>query len=80
MEREVWEKGSRKNVWVMLIVKEELTFVGSDKLCTRVCQMKTLNMFYLLIYGKQKVYNDFIFLCSMVLPPVGHTSNHKYHC
>jgi len=32
--------------------------------------MKTLNMFHLLIYWTQKVHNDFIFLCSIVLPPV----------
>jgi len=25
-------------------------------------------MFYLIIYWTQKVYNDFIFLCSIVLP------------
>jgi len=46
---------------------------------TRVSQMDTLNMFYLLIYWTQKVHNDFIFLCSIVLPPVGHSSNHDYH-
>ena len=39
---------------------------------TRVSQMKTLNIFYLVIYWTQKVHNDFIFLCSIVLPPVGH--------
>ena len=27
--------------------------------------MKTLKKFYLLIYWKQKVHNDFIFLCSL---------------
>jgi len=27
--------------------------------------MKTLNTFYLIIYWTQKVYNDFIFLCSL---------------
>jgi len=42
--------------------------------------MKTLNIFYLLIYWTQKVYNDLIFLCSIVLPPVGHSSNHEYRC
>ena len=47
---------------------------------TRVSQMKTLNMFYLVIYWTQKVHNDFILLCSIVLPPVGHSSNHEYHC
>ena len=47
---------------------------------TRVSQMKTLNMFYLVIYWTQKVHNEFIFLCSIVLPPVGHSSNHEYHC
>ena len=43
-------------------------------------QMKTLNMFYLVIYWTRKVHNDFIFLRSIVLPPVGHSSNHEYHC
>ena len=46
----------------------------------RVSHMKTLNMFYLVIYCTQKVRNDFIFLCSIILPPVGHSSNHEYHC
>ena len=32
------------------------------------------------IYWTQKVHNDFIFLCSIVLPPVSHSSNHEYHC
>jgi len=41
--------------------------------------MKTLNMFYLVIYRTQKVHNYFIFLCSIVLPRVGH-SNHEYQC
>jgi len=30
--------------------------------------MKTLNIFYLVIYWTQKVQKDFIFLCSIVLP------------
>jgi len=38
--------------------------------------MKTLNMFYFVIYWTQKVHNDFIFLCGIVLPPVGHSSDH----
>ena len=42
--------------------------------------MKTLNMFYLVIYWIQKVHNDFIFLCSIVPPPVGHSSNHEHQC
>jgi len=46
----------------------------------RVSHMKPLNMFYLIIYWTQKLHNDFIFLCSIVLPPVGHSSNHQYHC
>jgi len=46
----------------------------------RVSQMKTLNMFYLVIYWTQKVHNDFVFLCCIVLPSVGHSSNHEYHC
>ena len=41
---------------------------------------KILNMFYLIIYWTQKVHNDFIFLCSIILPPVGHSPNHEYHC
>ena len=47
---------------------------------TRVSQLKTFNIFYLVIFWTQKVHNDFIFLCSIVLPPVGHSSNHEYHC
>jgi len=52
----------------------------SESKCKRVSQMKTLNMFYLVIYWTQKFHNVFIFLCSIVLPPVGHSSNHEYHC
>jgi len=48
--------------------------------CMRASHMKTLSMFYLVIYCTQKVHNDFIFLCSIVLPPFGHSSNHEYHC
>jgi len=47
---------------------------------TRVSQMKTLNILYLVIYWTQNVHSDFILLCSIVLPPVGHSSNHQYHC
>ena len=47
---------------------------------TRVIQLKTLNMFYLVIYWTQNILNNFIFLRSIVLPPVGHSSNHQYHC
>ena len=47
---------------------------------TSVSQLKTLNVFYLVIYWTQKVYNYFIFPCSIVLPPVGHSSNHEHHC
>ena len=47
---------------------------------TMVSQMKTLNMFYVLICWTQKVHNDFIFLRSIVLPPVGHSSNYQYQC
>jgi len=32
---------------------------------TREIQMKTLNIFYLIIYWIQKVHNDLIFLCSL---------------
>ena len=42
--------------------------------------MTTLNMFYLVIYWTQTVHNDFIFLRSIVLPLVGHSSNHEYYC
>jgi len=42
--------------------------------------MKTLNMFYLVIYRTQKVHNDFISPYSIVLPPFGHSSNHEYQC
>ena len=37
-------------------------------------------MFYLVIYWTQKVHNDFISLCCIVLPPFGHSSIHQYHC
>ena len=47
---------------------------------TRVNHMKTLKMFYLVSYWTQKVQNYFIFLCSIVLPPVGPSSSHEYHC
>jgi len=57
--------------------------VGVRRMCgreyTRVCHLKTLNMFYLVIYWKQKVHNEFIFLCSVVLPTVGHSSNHEFN-
>jgi len=36
---------------------------------TRVNEMKTLNMFYLVIYWTQKVHNDCIFLCSLHCVP-----------
>jgi len=35
-----------------------------------VSQTKILNMFYLIIYWTQKVCNDFMFLCSIVLKTV----------
>jgi len=37
-------------------------------------------MFHLVVYWTQKAQNDFIFLCSIVLPPAGHSINHQYHC
>jgi len=46
---------------------------------SRVSQMKTLNTVCLVIYWTQKVHNDFIFLCSILLPSVGHSSNHEDH-
>jgi len=42
--------------------------------------MRTLSTFYLVIYWKQNVHHDSIFLCSIVLPPVGYSSTHQYHC
>ena len=36
---------------------------------TRLSQMKAVNIFYLLIYWIQNVYNDFIFLCSVRCVP-----------
>jgi len=51
-----------------------------EQVYARVSQMKTLNMFYLVIYWTQNVHNDFIFLCSIVLPAVGHSSNHEHQC
>jgi len=45
-----------------------------------VSRTKTLNMFHLAIYWTQKVHNDIIFLRSILLPSVGHSSNHEYHC
>jgi len=47
---------------------------------TRVRQIQTLNMFYPVIYWTLMVDNDFIFLCNIILPPVGHSSNHQYRC
>jgi len=38
---------------------------------TSVSQMKNLNIFCFLIYWKPKVHSNLIFLCSVVLPPVG---------
>jgi len=57
-----------------------MKFYKKVNLCTRMSQMKTLNIFYPAIYWTQKVHNDLIFLCSIVLPPVGHSSNYEYHC
>ena len=37
--------------------------------CTRVSEMKTLNIFYLVIYCTQKLHNDFTFLCSLHCVP-----------
>jgi len=45
---------------------------------TRASQMKTLNTFYPVIYWTQKVHSDLIYLCSTVLPPVSHSTNHEY--
>ena len=55
-------------------------YVSLCWLYTRMSQIGTLSMFYLLIYWTQKVHNDFIFLYSILLPPVGHSSNHEYRC
>ena len=32
-------------------------------------------MSYLVIYWTQNAHNDFIFRCTIVLPPVGHSEN-----
>jgi hypothetical protein len=47
--------------------------------CTRVSQMKTLNIFYLIIYWTQKVHNDFIFLCSLHCIPYKCSSASEVH-
>ena len=47
---------------------------------TMVNQMVTVNMFYIVIYWTQKGTQWPHFLCSIVLPPVGHSSKHEYHC
>jgi len=47
---------------------------------SKVSQTETINMFYRVICWTQKVHSDFIFLCSIALPPVGHSSNHECHC
>jgi len=39
---------------------------------TMMSEMKNLNIFHIVIYWTQMVHNDFIFLCSIALPPVGH--------
>jgi hypothetical protein len=46
---------------------------------TTVSQMKTLNIFYLVIYWTQKVLNDFIFLCSLRCVPYKCSSASKVH-
>ena len=40
------------------------------------------NLKYVLSHNllNTNLHNDFIFLCSILLPPVGHSSNHEYHC
>jgi hypothetical protein len=42
-------------------------------------QMKTLNIFYLVIYWKQKVHNDFIFLRSLHCVPYKCSSASEVH-
>ena len=48
--------------------------------CTKVSQMeKTLNIFHLIISWKQKVHNDFIFLCSLHCVPYKCSSTSEVH-
>jgi hypothetical protein len=42
-------------------------------------QMKTFNIFYLVIYITQKVHNDFIFLCSLHCVPYKCSSASEVH-
>ena len=46
---------------------------------TYVSQMKTLNVFYLVIYWAQKVHNDFIFLRSLHCIPYKCSSASEVH-
>jgi len=41
--------------------------------------MKTLNIFYLVIYWTQKVHNNFIFLCSLQCVPYKCSSASEVH-
>ena len=45
------------------VLSHPISTVLGKKRNTRVSQMKTSNIFYLVIYWTQKVHNDFIFLC-----------------
>ena len=72
---------SEKFCIIILLFLRNNKLIYEDELPnTRASQIKTLNMFYLVIYWTQTVHNDFIFLRSIVLTPVGHSSNHEYHC
>ena len=44
--------------------KNSLDF-RSFQVTTKESQMKTLDVFYLVIYWTQKVHNDFIFVCGL---------------
>ena len=49
----------------MLLMKPSRLKFSSNQFHTRVSQMTTVNIFYLVIYWKQKVHNDFTFLCTL---------------
>jgi len=57
----------------------DVAFYISFSTTTRVSQMKTLNIFYLVIYWMQKVHTDFIFLCSLHCVPYKCSSASELH-
>ena len=61
---------SYKNTCDCGAVSQQLYVYGKRKHTgTRVSQIKTLNILYLVIYWTQKVHNDFISLCSLHCVP-----------